>query len=132
MKHAVARFAGWFVLVMAVLALVCWKLDVLRTPQVQCIGPRSDVIDGNSYECVLPLEAIYAVEDHWYVYVVENSTSYFHPVVARRIEVTLQAQSDTQAAVQGVYMNGLRVVQFASRPMEGNTIPVQIWEETEL
>lgn len=130
MKRAVARFAGWFILALALLALFCWKLDALRTPQVLCVSPSPGMIDGSGYECVLPLEVLSEEGGHWYLYIVEDSNSYFHPVVARRIEVTLLAQSDTQAAVQGIYM-GLRVVRFASRPLDERTVPVQVLEEAE-
>ena len=131
MRRLVARFAGWFLLALALLALCCWKLDALRTPQVLCISPGSGVIDGVGYECVLPMEAMFVVDGHWYLYTVEDSNSYFHPVVARRIEVTPVAQSETLVAVQGAYMNDLRVVRFASRPLEGDTVSVQVWEEGE-
>ena len=64
MKRLVARFAGWFLLALALLALCCWKLDALRTPQVLCISPGSGVIDGVGYECVLPMEAMFVVDGH--------------------------------------------------------------------
>lgn len=130
MKRTIARFAGWFVLILAVLALFCWKLDALRTPQVLCVIPSYGMIDGKGYECVLPLETLSEENGHWYLYIVEDSNSYFHPVVARQLEVTLLAQSNTQVAVQGLY-TGLRVVRFASRPLGEKAVPVQVREEAE-
>ena len=129
MKKVVARWGLRFLVLMAFLTLLSWTLYEMRTPQVLLAEPRQGSIDGVSYECVLPKESLYQEGSHCYLYIVEDSTSYFYPVIARRVEVTLQAMDDRQAAVSGIYTRGLRVARLTSRPLVGSAVPITIWEE---
>lgn len=127
MKKVIRKCGILFLAAMAVLTLLSWKLDALRTPQVLCVEPSSGSVDGQNYESLLPLECIQEVDSRYFIYIVEKTTSWFYPVTARQIEVWPQATDNTHAAVTGVY-KGLQVVQFSSRPLLGQTIPVQVWE----
>lgn len=129
MKKRIAKALAAFFLAMLVLTLLSWKLDALRTPQVLWVCPEFGNVSGKQYECVVPLEALHGEGDQYYVYIVENTTSYFHPVTARRMQIQLLDTDASRAAVSGLAVLGTRVVRFSSRPLSGSTVPVAIWEE---
>lgn len=129
MKKRIAKCLASFFAAMLVLTALSWKLDALRMPQVLCVSPERGIVGGQQSACVLPLEAIYQKNGQYYVYLVENTASRFHPVVARRVEVQLQTMDSSRAAVTGFADSGVQVVRFASRPLTGTTVPVTVWEE---
>lgn len=129
MRKTVLRIAAVYLALMAFFTLASHKLDELRTPVVMTVSPSYGVIGSEAYECVLPAEALHPDGDGCCVYIVEEGTSYFYPLVARRVSVKLEASDGTRAAVSGVYTRGLSVVRYASRPLDGSTVPVALWEE---
>lgn len=131
MKKIVARCCMGFLITMAVLTFLSWKLDRLCTPQVLIAEPKYGTVDDKGYECVLPKEVLHQEGSSWYIYIVEQSTSYFYPLNARRVEISIQALDDTQAAISGIYTDGLRVVRFSSRPLNGSTVPICLWKEAD-
>lgn len=131
MKKIVVRCCTGFLIAMTVLTFLSWKLDTLCTPQVMIAEPKYGTIDGKGYECVLPKEVLHQEGSSWYLYIVEKSTSYFYPLNARRVEISIQAQDETQVAISGIYTNGLRVVRFSSRPLNGSTVPICLWKEAD-
>ncbi len=129
MKKTVRTCGILFLAAMAVLTLVSWKLDELRTPQVLCVEPAPGSVGEQAYESILPLECVQIEDSRCFVYIVEETTSWFYPVAARQVEVLLQDMDNANAAVSGVY-RGLQVVRLSSRPLLGQTVPVRVWEAT--
>lgn len=126
MNEKAAKGVAFFLFLMALFTFVSWKLDVLRTPQVLCMEAGPGVIDGEIYDSVLPSEAVYSGETP-YVYVVEESKSYFHPVVARRATVLVLASGGGRTAVQNLPWRA-QVVRFTDRALSGGTVPVRLGE----
>jgi len=124
-KAAEGIFA--FLLVMLFFTFVSHKLDGLRTPQVLCVSPGPGMVNGTSYGMVLPSEAVFSDGDA-YVYMVEDTLSYFYPVAARRAHVTVLDSGDGLTAVDGLYAQA-RVVRFADRALTGGTVPVRVYGE---
>ena len=127
------KFTIGFFAALLLLTWFSWKLYGFRTPQVLCISPNYGQLpdeDGilQSYACILPLDAIQGEGDDRYVYLVEETSSFFYPVVARKVWVTIQEQTKSQAAVTGLASNECQVVLYASRLITGDTIPVLLWE----
>lgn len=134
MKRWTARLAGVFLALMLALTFISWKLDGLRTPQVQCVEPVQAVLTDEHgrervYTCVLPLDTLHWDGERWYVYQADETNSAFTPMVARRKPVTILAASQTQAAVQGVYGSAPQIVRYASRPLYGESVSVALAEE---
>ncbi len=127
MNRAAAKGIAVFLLLMLFFTFVSHHLDALRTPQVLCVTPGPGVIAGKRYDMVVPAEAIYPDKEP-YVYVAEDTLSYFYPVAARRATVRVLATGDGLAAVDGLYRDA-RVVRYADRALLGNPVPVRIWEE---
>lgn len=128
MNRSAAKGIAVFLLLMLFFTFATHHLNGLRTPWVLCVAPKPGVIDGRRYDAVVPLESVFSGETA-YVYVVEDTLSYFQPMVARQATVRVVASADGSAAVDGLYRDA-RVVRYASRgPLTGNTIPVRVWEE---
>lgn len=131
MSQKAVKALGGFLLVMLVFTFLSWKLDALRTPWVSCVGVQRGSIDGISYDAVVPVEAVCTSGTSKYIYLLErDSYSWFYPVIVRRREVIVQAESAENAALQGKYPD-TQVVQFADRPLSGGTASVQVWEEAD-
>lgn len=116
----------FFLLLMLFFTFVSWKLDAIRMPQVLCVEPTPEMVGGKAYNMVVPSESIHSGEEP-YVYLVEDSTSYFYPVVARQITVTVLASENGRSAIEGIRAHP-RVVRFADRPLGGGAVPVSVWE----
>ncbi len=127
MKGVIGKLAWAFCLLLLISAFFCWKLADLRTPQVLCVNAKSGVVDGSGYAVVLPLECVQWTDSGAYVYAVEETSSYFSPLVVRQIPVTVQAQDSVNAAVSGIY-GKFQIVRFSSRPLSGDMTPVQLWK----
>lgn len=127
MNRTAAKAIAVFLLLMLFFTFASHHLDALRTPQVLCVTPRSGVIAGERYSAVVPSEAVHFDRDP-YVYVVEDTLSYFYPVAARQALVRVIASGDGLCAVDGLYREA-RVVRCADRALLGGTIPVRAWEE---
>lgn len=128
MSQKAAKALGIFLLIMLIFTFLSWKLDILRTPWVSCMRVRSGSIDGISYDAVIPMEAVYTSGTSKYIYTLETgSYSWFYPVIVRRREVIVQAQSAENAALQGKYPD-TQVVRFTDRPLSGGTVPVHVWD----
>ena len=116
-----------FLLLTLFFTFVSHHLDVLRTPQVLCVTPEPGVVNGTSYRLVVPSEAVFPGAEP-YVYVVEDTLSWFYPVAARQAHVTVLDSGDGKTAVDGLYREA-RVVRFADRTLTGGTVPVSVYEE---
>lgn len=121
-------------LALLLLTWTSWKLDGLRTPQVVCVTPTSGRMAdaagvSQGYSCILPLDALHGEGEERTVYMVENTESFFSPVVARRASVTVEAQTGREAAVRGLPSGNIQIVLYASRALSGKTVPVILWEE---
>ena len=127
MNRTAGKAIAIFLLLMLFFTFASHHLDALRTPQVLCVTPRSGVVAGERYSAVVPSEAVHFDRDP-YVYVVEDTLSYFYPVAARRALVRVLASGDGLCAVDGLYREA-RVVRYADRALLGGTIPVRAWEE---
>ena len=127
MNRTAAKAIAVFLLLMLFFTFASHHLDALRTPQVLCVTPKSDVVAGERYSAVVPSEAVHFDREP-YVYVAEDTRSYFYPVAARRAPVRILASGDGLCAVDGLYREAL-VVRFADRALAGNTLPVRVWEE---
>lgn len=112
---------------MLIFTFVSYKLDELRTPQVLCVTPEPGVVDGTAYSLVLPSEAVVPGTEP-YVYVVENTLSWFYPVAVRKSYVRVLAGGDGVTAVDGLYREA-RVVRFSDRALTGDTTPVRVYGE---
>ena len=131
MSQKAARALWGFLLTMLIFTFLSWKLDVLRTPWVSCTRVRSGSIDGITYDAVIPMEAVYTSGTSKHIYTLETgSHSWFYPVIVRRREVIVQAESTENAALQGKYPD-TQVVQFADRQLSGGSVPVQVWDESD-
>lgn len=89
--------------------------------------PAPGAISGERYSAVVPAETVY-LDKEPYVYVAEDTLSYFYPVTIRRASVRVLATGDGLTAVDGLYREA-RVVRYADRALTGGTIPVRVWEE---
>lgn len=127
MNRKAAKGIGVFLFLMLFFTFVSYKLDRLRTPQVLCVTPGPGVVDGTAYSLVLPSEAVIPDAEP-YVYVVEDTLSWFYPVAARKSYVRVLASGGGVTAVDGLYGQA-RVVRFSDRALGGGTTPVRVCEE---
>ena len=127
MNRTAAKAIAVFLLLMLFFTFASHHLDALRAPQVLCVSPTSGVVAGERYSAVVPSEAVHFDREP-YVYVAEDTRSYFYPGAARRAPVRILASGDGLCAVDGLYREAL-VVRFADRALAGNTLPVRVWEE---
>ena len=127
MNRTAAKAIAVFLLLMLFFTFSSHHLDALRAPQVLFVTPKSGVVAGERYSAVVPSEAVHFDREP-YVYVAEDTRSYFYPVAARRAPVRILASGDGLCAVDGLYREAL-VVRFADRALAGNTLPVRVWEE---
>ena len=127
MNRTAAKAIAVFLLLMLFFTVASHHQDALRAPQVLCVTPKSGVVAGERYSAVVPSEAVHFDREP-YVYVAEDTRSYFYPVAARRAPVRILASGDGLCAVDGLYREAL-VVRFADRALAGNTLPVRVWEE---
>lgn len=132
MKKRVFKIIIGFLLFMLILAFLSYKLDVMRTPKVVLAEPVRASINEKDYNCVLPRESVYRENETSYIYIVEKTSSPFYSMIARRVEVKLEDEEGIFAAVSGIYINGLQVIQLSSRPVVGSTMPVEIIEEPQI
>ena len=116
-----------FLLLMLFFTFASHHLDALRNPRVLCVTPAPGAISGERYSAVVPAETVY-LDKEPYVYVAEDTLSYFYPVTIRRASVRVLATGDGLTAVDGLYREA-RVVRYADRALTGGTIPVRVWEE---
>ena len=121
MNRTAGKAIAVFLLLMLFFTFASHHLDALRTPRVLCVTPAPGVIGG------VPAEAVY-LDKEPYVYVAEDTLSYFYPVAVRRATVRVLATGDGLTAVDGLYREA-RVVRYADRALAGGTIPVRVWEE---
>lgn len=136
MKKQAARLAAGFFVLMAALTIISWKLEEVRTPRVLCVQPEIAALpDENGVEqvfpCVLPRDALRWDGQSWYIYQVYESSSFFSPLVARRQEVMVTAETGTQAAVSGVLGSTPQIVRYESRPLMGENVKVSLEKERE-
>lgn len=127
------KLAGGFFFTLLLLTWVSWELNYLRTPQVVCVSPSSGQLanqDGTlqSYPYILPVEALNRGGNDCTVYLVEETSSFFSPLVARRVSITVQAQTENKAAISGLASSDVQVVLYANRSLTGETVPVTLWE----
>ena len=127
MDRKAAKGIVIFLLLMLFFTFASHHLDALRTPQVLCVTPGQGVVNGKTYSQVVPSEAI-LFDPSPYVYVVEDTLSYFYPVAARQAHVTILDSGDGLTAVDGLYREA-QVVRFADRALIGGTVPVSVYEE---
>lgn len=127
MNRTAAKAIAVFLLLMLFFTFASHHLDALRTPQVLCVTPKSGVVAGERYSAVVPSGAVHFDREP-YVYVAEDTLSYFYPVTIRRAPVRVLASGDGLCAVDGLYREA-RVVRYADRALAGNTLPVRVWEE---
>ncbi|MBD5085541.1 MAG: hypothetical protein HDT33_10965 [Clostridiales bacterium] len=124
MNRNAAKGIFLFLLFMLFFTFVSHHLDVLRTPQVLCVTPGAGVVNGTSYRLVVPSEAVYPGAEP-YVYVVEDTLSWFYPVAARQSPVRVLDSGDGKTAVDGLYREA-QVVWFADRALTGGPVPVRV------
>lgn len=117
------KITASFLVVMLVLTWVSWKLDELRTPEVVCISPN---VSAEGY--VLPLTAVEGQEDHCFVYQLEETGSYFSPLVARRINVFERSRDNQNIIVSGLSGWNVEIVLYTSRTLTGDSVAVKRWE----
>lgn len=132
MKKHVFKIIIGFLLLMLILAFLSYKLDILRTPKVVLAEPVRASIHETDYNCVLPRESVYRENGTSYIYIVEKTNSPFYSEIARRVEVKLEDEEGVFAAVSGIYINGLQVIQLSSRPVMGSTMPVEVVEKPQI
>lgn len=128
MNRKAAKAIVIFLVAMLAFTFLSWKLDGLRTPQVLCVSPGRGQVGGTSYDQVIPAAALYDNGSYYYVYVVEESGSYFHPVVAQRTSVRLVDSDGAYAAVQ-ISREDPSVVWISERELTESAVPVRVWEE---
>ena len=116
MNRTAGKAIAIFLLLMLFFTFASHHLDALRTPRVLCVTPAPGAISGERYSAVVPAETVY-LDKEPYVYVAEDTLSYFYPVTIRRASVRVLATGDA------------RVVRYADRALTGGTIPVRVWEE---
>lgn len=117
------KITASFLVVMLVLTWVSWKLDELRTPEVVCISPN---VSAEGY--VLPLTAVEGQEDHCFVYQLEETGSYFSPLVARRVSVFERSRDNQNIIVSGLSGWNVEIVLYTSRTLTGDSVAVKRWE----
>ena len=127
-----------FLLVMLVLTFFCWKLDALRTPEVETITPVSGSLTDASgtettYDCIVPLQALSYQDNFWYVYVYDPAAAPEFPGTATgaavRTMVTIQAQEGNLAAIEGYLSDDARVILYATSPLQGERVSVRAEKE---
>lgn len=119
------KITASFLLVMMVLTWVSWKLDELRTPEVICVSPN---VSAAGY--ILPLAAVKGQDDYCSVYQLEETGSYFSPLVARRVSVFERFRDNQNVTVSGLSGGDLEIVLYANRTLTGDTIAVKRWENS--
>lgn len=129
MENRLLKQIGALLVGLAVMTLVCTKLDDMTTPRVSCIVPQSGYLDGTLSDCLVPQECVVWENGKSYVYLVEETSSCFTPVIARRVPVTVTKQAQYQAALVGFYARDAQVVRFCEAAMSGAYFPVRLWEE---
>ena len=127
MNRTAGKAIAIFLLLMLFFTFASHHLDALRTPQVLCVTPAPGAISGERYSAVVPAETVY-LDKEPYVYVAEDTLSYFYPVTIRPARVIGMATCDDINGVDGIYREA-RVVRYADRALTGGTIPVRVWEE---
>lgn len=127
MNRNAAKGIFLFLLFMLFFTFVSHHLDLLRTPQVLCVTPGPGAVNGTSYRMVVPSEAVFPGAEP-YVYVAEDTLSYFYPVAARQASVRVLDSGDGKTAVDGLYREA-QVVWFADRALTSGTSPVRVYEE---
>lgn len=132
-KQCISRLCTVFFSFMLICTFVSWRLDDLQTPRVVCSSPTwGQLADSEgvitNYNCVVPLESLMGADGNRYIYLVEETNSYFAPLVARRVYVTVLAYSESAAAVSGIFSDDAQVVRFSGRPLIDDTVPVKMWE----
>lgn len=127
MNQKAAKGIAVFLLLMLVFTFASYKLDALRTPQVLCVTPGPGAVDGAAYSQVIPSEAVVPGAEP-YVYVMEDTLSWFYPVAARKSYVRILASGGGMTAVDGLYGQA-QVVRFSDRVLTGDTMPVRVYGE---
>ena len=128
MNRKAAKAIVIFLLAMLTFTFLSWKLDNLRTPQVLCVTPGRGRVNGVYYDQVVPAEAVHGSAAYYYVYVAEESSSYFHPTVARRVSVQLTDFDEVNAAIQ-ISDSEASVVWLSERELTESAVPIRVWEE---
>lgn len=118
----VKKIAASFFLVMLVLTWVSWKLDELRVPEVVCTSPT---VSAKGY--ILPLAAVEGQDDHCFVYQLEETGSYFSPLVARRVSVFERSRDNQNVTVSGLSGWDVEIVLYTSRTLTGDSVAVKRW-----
>ncbi len=131
MEKRILKIIAWFFVLLAVMTLICRKLDGMTTPRVRTVRPESGVVAGVYSDCVLPRECVVQIGNKQYVYLLERTDSYFKPLIARQTQVSLDAETAEQAAVSGFWAGDAQVVCDSESSLMGSTVAVRLWEETE-
>lgn len=128
MKKIVFRITAAFLFVMTILTFLSWRLNHLRTPFVTVVEPIRASINEHTHSCVLPSSTVDREFGDSCIYIVEKTKSPFYPLIAKRTKIKVEDEANGQAAVSGIYTNGLMAANFTSRPLVGATMPVKVVE----
>lgn len=119
-------FYGFFAL-MLFLNLICLKLIDLRTPVVQNIEPTATFINGKVYECVLPIETVISKNEKNFIYIIEETNSWFHPTIAKKIEINIEEKTLTHVAISGINLYDAKILLYSDRPINDVVSPVKLY-----
>ena len=111
--------AGTLAAALGALTLLLPRIMARTVPAVTAEGVKAGSVAMVAYEYVVPDSALYREGDTWYLFTVEERESALGARwVARRVEVTVLARGDRQAAVRGELTYWDRVIVSAAFPPE--------------